>query len=152
MRLTEKDRRLLRLLQTDSRMSTQDLADGAGMSTSACWRRIKTFEEAGLISGFVALIEPVRAGLSFSAVVQVMLKRHERDDVDSFIEAVSRRPEVLEFLATTGEADYHLRVLCEDKDAYNSFLEDFLFRLPAVAHVRTNLVLREIKCTTKIPI
>jgi len=65
---------------------------------------------------------------------------------------VVQRPEVLQIFATTGEADYHVRVLCEDKDAYNRFLEEFLFRLPAIDHVRTNLVLKDLKSTPRIPL
>ena len=152
MKLTEQDRRLLRMLQQDARIPNQDLARETGMSASACWRRVKALEEAGLISGYVALIAPDMAGFEFSAIVHITLRRHERAHVDQFIEAVSRRPEVLECFATTGEADYHLRVMSPDKDAYNHFLDDFLFRLPGIAQVRTNVVLKEIKVTTRLPL
>lgn len=152
MELTERDRQLLRLLQRDARLSNQDLAERAGMSASACWRRVKALEEAGLITGYVAEVDAERAGLSFGAVVHIRLERHEHAHVDGFIAAVLRRPEVLELFATTGEADYHMRVVCADKAAYNSFLDDFLFRLPGVALVRTNLILKEHKRTALLPL
>ena len=152
MQLSESDRRLIRLLQHDGRMSNQDLADRAGLSASACWRRVKALEEAGVISGYVAEVNAERAGLGFGAIVQVRLTRHDTAHLDQFIEAVSRRAEVLELFCTTGEADYHLRVVCEDKHAYNNFLETFLFRLPGIAQVRTNLILKEIKATSVLPI
>ena len=122
------------------------------MSASACWRRVRALEEAGVIRGYAALVDPARAGLEFQAVVHVMLTRHDHSHVDTFIAEVGRRPEVLDCFATTGEADYHLRVLCRDLDAYNQFLEGFLFRLPGIANVRTNLVLKSIKQANAIPL
>ena len=82
--------------------------------------------------------------------MHVTLTRHDERHVETFIAEVRRRPEVLDCHATTGEADYHLRVVCDDLAAYNEFLERFLFRLPGIANVRTNLVLKEIKQETAI--
>jgi DNA-binding Lrp family transcriptional regulator len=152
MDLTEQDRRILALLQTDARISNQELADRAGMSASACWRRVRLLEEEGVIAAYPAVLDAEKAGLSFSAIVHVTLARHEAHPVSAFISRIVERPEVLDCFATTGEADYHLRIVCRDKDAYNAFLEDFLFRLPGIAHVRTNLVLKDIKLTTKLPL
>lgn len=152
MELSETDRRLLQLLQADARISNQELADRAGMSASACWRRVKALEDAGVITGYPAIVNAENAGLKFSAIVHVTLTRHETAHVATFIARIVGRPEVLECFATTGEADYHLRVVCRDKDAYNLFLEDFLFRLPGIAHVRTNLVLKDIKLHSRIPV
>lgn len=150
--LNDQDRRLLRALQTDGRVSNQDLAETAGMSASACWRRVRALEEAGVIRGYAALVDARSAGLAFHAIVHVMLTRHDHGHVDTFIAEVRRRPEVLDCFATTGEADYHLRVVCADLDAYNRFLEGFLFRLPGIANVRTNLVLKDIKQETSVPL
>lgn len=152
MELTDADRRLLRLLQADGRLTNQELAERADMSASACWRRLRALEQAGVIEGYVGLVRAEPVGLDFSAIVHVTLSRHERAHVDHFTEAVARRPEVLECFSTTGEADYHLRVMCRDKAAYNLFLDEFLFRLPGIAHVRTSLILKEIKRTTRLPI
>ncbi|WP_024585847.1 Lrp/AsnC family transcriptional regulator [Aliihoeflea sp. 2WW] len=152
MQLEEQDRRLLSILQGNGRISNQDLADQAGMSASACWRRVRALEEAGIISDYRALLDPAQAGLTFHAIVHVTLTRHEHGHVDTFIAEVQRRPEVLDCFSTTGEADYHLRVLCTDLDAYNAFLEGFLFRLPGIANVRTNLVLKSIKHTTRLAV
>lgn len=151
-KLTEPDRRLLQALQSDGRISNQQLAEAAGMSPSACWRRVRALESAGVIRRYATLLDAGKAGLGFSAVVHVSLTRQTSDHVDTFVSEIVRRPEVLECLATTGEADYHLRVVCADLDAYNDFLEGFLFRLPGVANVRTNLVLREIKMETQLPV
>jgi Lrp/AsnC family transcriptional regulator, leucine-responsive regulatory protein len=152
MELEEQDRRLLRELQRDGRISNQDLAEAAAMSTSACWRRVRLLEEARVIRGYAAIVDPAACGLSFHAVVHVQLARHEERFVEQFAEAIARRSEVLDCFATTGEADYHLRVLCADLETYNLFLERFLFRLPGVQSARTNLVLREIKHEVALPV
>ena len=152
MTVSAQDRKLLATLMANARISNQELAEKAGMSASACWRRVKALEEGGLIRQYVALIDAARAGLSFHAIVHVTLTRHDHRHVDTFIAEVGRRPEVLDCFATTGEADYHLRVLCRDLEAYNRFLEDFLFRRPGIATVRTNLVLKEIKQDSAIPL
>jgi len=152
MNLTASDRRLLRALQAEARSTNQALAETAGLSTSACWRRVRALEEAGVIKGYEALLDAEAAGLGFSAVVQVTLERHEQRQVKDFIAAVALRPEVLECYATTGEADYHLKIVCADKEAYNRFQESFLFTQPGVSQVRTNLILKEIKQTTRLPI
>ena len=79
------------------------------------------------------------------------LARHERENVDRFIREVRRHPEILECFATSGESDFHLRVVVEDIDAYNTFLDEFIFRLPGVSQVRSNIVLKEIKADTALP-
>lgn len=150
--LTEQDRRLLRALQENARISNHELADKAGMSASACWRRVRALEEAGIIRRYAAILDAPRAGRPFHAIVHVMLTRHDHGHVDTFIAEVQKRAEVLDCFAVTGEADYHLRVVCENLDAYNRFLEGFLFRLPGIANVRTNLVLKNIKQETGLPL
>jgi Lrp/AsnC family leucine-responsive transcriptional regulator len=149
-KLEEQDRRILNALQADSRLSNQELAQRAGMSASACWRRVKALEDAGVIRRYCAIVDPAAVGMGFHALVHVTLTRHDETHVATFIAEVRRRPEVLDCHATTGEADYHLRVVCADLAAYNDFLERFLFRLPGIANVRTNLVLKEIKQETAI--
>jgi DNA-binding Lrp family transcriptional regulator len=152
MTLDEQDRRLLRILQRDGRISNQELAEQAAMSASACWRRVRALEEAGVIRRYAAVLDPASCGLSFHAIVHVQLARHEEGFVTEFVAAVSRRPEVLDCFATTGEADYHLRVLCADLETYNAFLERYLFRLPGVQSARTNLVLKEVKHDLALPL
>ena len=137
-------------MQADSRVSNQELADIAGMSASACWRRVKALEEAGIIRRYCAIVDAAAVGMGFHAIVHVSLTRHDHNHVDTFIAEVKRRPEVLDCFATTGEADYHLRIVCADLAAYNDFLEGFLFRLPGIANVRTNLVLKDIKQETAL--
>jgi DNA-binding Lrp family transcriptional regulator len=146
-----KDRLLLRELQKDSRLTMQQLAERVGMSSSACWRRVRNLEESGVIDRYAVIVNPRKAGFSLSSMTVVSLARHERENVENFVREVLRHPEVLECFATSGEADYHLRVVAEDMDAYNRFLDDFIFRLPGVSQVRSNIVLKEIKADTALP-
>ena len=149
--LKQKDRLLLHELQKDSRLTMQQLAERVGMSSSACWRRVRNLEETGVIDRYAVLVNPRKAGFSLSSMTHVSLARHEEKNVENFVREVMRHPEVLECFATSGEADFHLRVVVEDMDAYNKFLDDFIFRLPGVSQVRSNIVLKEIKADTALP-
>ncbi|MCH8099555.1 MAG: Lrp/AsnC family transcriptional regulator [Proteobacteria bacterium] len=149
--LVMKDRRILAELQVDSRLTMQELAERVGMSSSACWRRVKALEEDGVIDRYAVIVDTRKAGFGLSSIVHVSLSRHEQKNVDNFIREVLRHPEVLECFATSGEADFHLRVVVEDIDAYNEFLDDFIFKLPGVSQVRSNIVLKEIKADTALP-
>ena len=144
-------RRILSELPRDSRLTLPVLGARSGLSSSACWRRVKSLEEAGIIDRYVAIANTRKAGFEFSAIVHVALARHEQENVERFIKQVMQHPEVLECYATSGEADFHLRVVAEDIDAYNIFLDDFIFRLPGVSQVRSNIVLKEIKADTALP-
>jgi DNA-binding Lrp family transcriptional regulator len=146
-----KDRRILSALQRDSRLTMQELAELTGISSSACWRRVKSLEAARIIDRYAAIVDTRKAGFEFSAIVHVSLARHEQQNVDRFIAEVHQHPEVLECYATSGEADFHLRVVTQDIDAYNAFLDEFIFRLPGVSQVRSNIVLKEIKAETALP-
>ena len=145
------DGRLLLQLQQDSRQSNQQLADRLGMSTSACWRRVASLEAAGVVARYTALVDREKAGFSMSAILHVALDRHDEKFVSEFVGRVRKRPEVLECFATTGDADYHLRVVVSDMAAYNRFLDDFMFKIPGIRHVRTNVILKEIKYDVSLP-
>lgn len=150
--LESADRLILATLQQDGRLPNQALAERVGMSASACWRRVRWLESQGIITRYAAVLDVEQAGFGFSALVLVSLSRHDASHVDRFIAAVRDRPEVLDCYAITGESDYHLRVVCRDKADYNRFLENFIFRLPGLAHVRTQLVLKEIKTQAAVPV
>ena len=149
--LDHRDRRILAELQRDSRLTTQELAERVGMSTSATWRRVRSLEEAGIIERYAAIVNAKKSGFGLASMVHVSLARHEQKNVEHFVREVSKHPEVLECFATSGEADFHLRVVVEDIDAYNLFLDEFIFKLPGVSQVRSNIVLKEIKADTALP-
>jgi DNA-binding Lrp family transcriptional regulator len=139
------DKRILAALTQDSRISNADLADRVGLSPSSCWRRVNALEESGIIRTYTVDLDDEKRGLGFGAIVHVHLTRHDPDQLDAFIRAVQDRPEIRACYATTGQADYHLHVVCADIEDYNIFLERVLFRIPAVASAQTNVILRTIK-------
>lgn len=147
----DQDRRILAQLQKEGRATNQELAEAVGMSTSACWRRVRALEESGVIRGYAALVEREQAGFATSAILHVSLERHDAKFVDEFVSRVTKRGEVLECFATTGDADYHLHVVVRDMKAYNQFLDEFMFRLPGIRYVRTNMILKEIKTGVALP-
>ena len=149
--ISDKDRSILAEIQQDSRLTMQELADRVGMSSSAVWRRVKSLEEDGVIDRYAVLVNSRKAGFGLASMVQVSLARHEQTHVEHFVREVLQHPEVLECFATSGEADFHLRVVVEDIDAYNVFLDEFIFKLPGVSQVRSNIVLKEIKADTALP-
>lgn len=149
--LDTKDRRLLAELQRDARLTMQELAGRVGLSSSAAWRRVKSLEESGVIDRYAAIANTRKAGFGLSSMVHLSLARHEQKNVDHFIREVLQHPEVLECFQTSGEADFHLRVVVPDIDAYNEFLDGFIFKLPGVSQVRSNIILKEIKADTALP-
>ena len=149
--LEKQDEDILARLQRDGRATNQQLAGEVGMSSSACWRRIRSLEQSGVIQRYAALVDRDKAGFAMSAIIHVSLERHDVKFVEQFVSRVKARPEVLECFATTGDADYHLRVVARDMDDYNRFLDDFMFRLPGIRTVRTNVILKEIKADIALP-
>lgn len=149
--LDTRDRRLLAELQRDARLTMQELAERVGLSSSAAWRRVKALEESGIIDRYAAIANTRKAGFGLSSMVHLSLARHEQKNVDHFIREVLQHPEVLECFQTSGEADFHLRVVVPDIDAYNEFLDGFIFKLPGVSQVRSNIILKEIKADTALP-
>ena len=150
-RLDGHDRRILRVLQQQGRITNQELAEQIGLSPAACWRRVKALEASGVIKRFAALVDPARVGQPLSALVMITLRRHSIDSTSDFEARVAQYPEVLQCYATTGNADFVLRVVIEDMAAYDRFLNERLFTLPGISQVHSNFVLRAIKDETAIP-
>ncbi|MHA0796654.1 Lrp/AsnC family transcriptional regulator [Gilvimarinus sp. F26214L] len=146
------DRKILRILQRDGRLKNQQLAEEVGLSPAASWRRMKAMEEAGIIRGYGAHVEPEAVNLSLCVLLNVSLTRHSREATQGFIDAIKDRPEVLQCWALTGEYDFTLRVVAPDIAAFDHFLEDFIFTLPGVSQVKSNIALREIKNETVLPV
>ncbi len=139
------DQRIITALREDSRISNADLAARMGLSASSCWRRVRALEDAGVIRRYTVDVNDAAIGLAFKSIVHVQMTRHDRGLVKDFVRMIRTKDEVRACYATTGGSDYHLHVVCPDLDAYNRFLEDFLFTIPAVASAQTHLVLRTIK-------
>ena len=150
------DRRILRALQGDGRLTYDVLAAQVSLSPSATLRRVKRLEEAGVIKGYVALVAPERVGLGLTAYLNVRLEKHsevhKRNPMDLFRASVQSWPEVVECAALTGEMDYLLRVVVQDMAHYSRFIMDTLLKHPSVEDCKTSFVLDRVKNTTAIPV
>ena len=150
------DRRILRALQQDGRVTYDALAAQVNLSASAVLRRVRRLEEAGAIAAYVALVRPERVGLSLTAYINVRLEKqtesHKRNPMDLFRAAVQTWPEVVECAALTGEMDYLLRVLVQDMAHYARFISETLLKHPSVQDCKTSFVLDRLKNTTAVPL
>ncbi|AWK89159.1 Lrp/AsnC family transcriptional regulator [Azospirillum thermophilum] len=151
-KLDRLDRRILTLLQEDGRQSNSELAGRVGLSPSPCLRRVKLLEEGGVISRYVALVDPVAVDLPVNVFVSVTLERQVEERLDSFEAAVMERPEVMECYLMTGEADYLLRVVVPDLASYERFLKDHLTRIPGVASIKSGFALKQVRYRTALPL
>jgi len=152
MLIDKTSRKILRELQRDGRITVQDLAERVGLSSSPCWRRVKELEKAQVIRRYTVEIDRQRVGLATCMWLHISITRHTEGAVEAFEKAMLARPEVVELYETTGDADYLVKVLVPDIPAYDSFLRDFVFKLPGLAQVRTHVSLRELKCETALPL
>lgn len=153
MELDSIDKRILKELQHNARISNQELADKIGLSPSPCLRRVKQLEEGGLIKGYVTELDASKLGLKLMAIVQVAMDRHTPDRFEQFETAILKLPQVLECIMITGQsADYQLKILVKDMEEYQDFLLKKLTRITGVSDVRSSFVLRQIRSTTALPI
>ncbi len=150
--LDRQDVVLLTELQRDSRQTVQQLAAAAGLSSTPCWKRIKDLEAAGIIRGYTAMVDREKVGLPLCVIAELNLTRHNDTDVRRFEEAVADCPQIVSCHSTTGQADYVIKVLAADIKAYEKFLHDTVFNLPGVTHVRSSVVLKEVKSEQRLPI
>ncbi len=151
-RFDRATRLILEALQADSRLSTQALADQVGLSATPVWRRIKELEDSGVIRRHVVLADREKLGLAICVLANVSLVRHSEGAVEQFEQLVQTSPQIIECHAITGEADYVIKVVVPDMKAYDQFLQSRVFKVPGVASVRSNVVLREVKYETALPL
>ncbi|RJF78162.1 Lrp/AsnC family transcriptional regulator [Azospirillum cavernae] len=152
LKLDRIDRKILALLQENGRQPNNELADQVGLSPSPCLRRVKALEEAGVISRYVALVDPASVDLPVNIFVSVGLDRQIEERIDAFEAAVMERPEVLECYLMSGDADYLLRVVVPDLASYERFLKEHLTRIPGVAGIRSSFALKQVRYRTALPL
>ena len=153
MQLDRYDLRILEVLQQDGRISNQDLADRIGLSPSPCLRRVRALEESGLIAGYHAHLEPKLAGLSLAALLHISMDQHTPERFANFEARIAEIPEVLECLLITGqEADYQLKVVVRDMDAYQELLLNRITRIAGVTGVHSSFVLRRVIDRASLPL
>lgn len=147
------DLKILRYLQDDGRMSLADLAQKVGLSPSPCLRRVRTLEEAGLITGYRALLDAKKLGLSLMALIGISMDQHTPERFANLETTISEIPEVLECLLITGQqSDYQLKVVIRDMDAYQDLLLNKITRIQGVTGVHSSFVLRKVVDRTALPL
>lgn len=146
------DRRIVSALQSEGRLSNVDLAERVGLTPAPCLRRVRALEEAGVIRQYAALVDPHALGLGVTVFAQVTLDRQVKSRLEVFERAIRDRPEVMDCYLMTGDADYLLRVVLPDVEAYERFLNEALTRVPGVASIKSSFALRQVKYSTALPI
>lgn len=153
MNLDRYDRRILETLQQDGRISNQDLAERIGLSPSPCLRRVRALEEAGIIAGYRADLDAAKLGLNLMALIHIAMDRHTPERFSNFEEKVAALPEVLECLLITGQdADYQLKVVVHDMQAYQELLLNRITRIEGVSGVHSSFVMRRVVDKTSLPL
>lgn len=150
--LDATDRALLRVLQADARLSNVELAQRVHLSPSACLRRVKQLEEAGVIAQYVALLNPKAVGQAGTSFTIVNVERTSMDTLSRFEEAVKQEPAILDCFYVAGTNDYLIRFTYSDAEDLERFHAEVLTRLPGVVRSNSMLVLRTVKRTTALEV
>ncbi len=151
-KLDRIDRRILALLQRDARLTAQQIGEEVGLSATPVLRRIRMLEEAGLIKGYVALVDQKQVGLPVSVFVSIRLEKQREEALGHFARAIAGWPEVLECYLMTGQQDFLLRVVVESLEDYDRFLKSKLTRLEGVASIESSFALAQEKYTIALPV
>jgi len=139
------DRKILSVLQANSRASLQEIGAAVGLSPSPCWGRIKKMEEAGVISGYPVRLNPEALGLTETVLVMVTLDSHSDNTLEKFGQVLATIPEIVEAHLVSGEYDYLLRVVVKDTRDYERLLREKLYKIKGIRHSQSSFVLRTLK-------
>lgn len=146
-RLDANDRRILRELSRNGRISNAELADKIGLSPSPCWQRTRRLEEEGYIEGYTVTLNREKMGVPETVLIEVTLDRHDDAILENFGRQMAAMPEVMEVWLVTGEYDYLLKVAVDGTRGYEEFLRKRLYRVPGIRNSRSSFALRCIKQT-----
>lgn len=143
--LDEIDRKILRTLSRDGRISNQKLAEAVNLSPTPCWHRVKALEESGHVQGYVAVLDQRALGVPDTVIIEVTVDRHDDEIFQAFSDALADLPEVMEAYLLSGEYDYLIKVAVSGTEGYERFLRQKLYKLPGVKHTRSTFTLRCLK-------
>ena len=146
------DRSILRVLQSDGRITNTDLAERVALSPAACHKRLRRLETIGAIKQYVALIDPRVTGRSQNVFVQITLERQDNEDLEAFERAIANHAQIIQCHLMTGGYDYLLHLLVRDVEDYERIHRGVLTRLPGVARINSSFAIREVRRTTAAPI
>ncbi len=152
MPLDETDRRILRIMQNQGRISNAELSEAIALSASACHRRVQRLEKEGFIRQHVTLLDARKMGMPTTVFVEITLQAQADEVLDAFEKAVSRIPDVLECHLMAGTADYILKVVAENTEDFARIHRQHLARLPGVTQMQSSFALRTVFKTTALPV
>jgi Lrp/AsnC family transcriptional regulator len=144
------DRQILLALQEDATISMQALADKVGLSANPVWRRIKRLEEARVITGRVAVVDPVQLGLRLTSFMAIRTNQHEVKWLENFARAVRRIPEITECHRMTGDVDYLLKIIVRDMTHYDKVYKTLITAVPGLIDVSSTFSMERLKETARI--
>jgi Lrp/AsnC family transcriptional regulator len=145
------DARILARLQTDADVTIAELADAVGLSSNACWRRVKALEEAGVIAHRVALLDAGKLGLGSTVFVNIRTSQHSEEWLESFAKGVATIPEIVEVYRMSGEVDYLLKIIVSDIAHYDRVYRK-LIRTVSLLDVSSSFAMEQLKYTTALPL
>ena len=151
MPLDDTDLRLLDALQRNAHLTAQELGDALNLSASQAGRRRQRLESEGYIRSYTARLDPLKMGLNVQGFVQVHLSTHGPEHSRSFARLMATQPEIVSAWTMTGDADYLLRVYCEDLPGLNRLIHDVLLPHPAVSRVHSQIVMDQLKRDGPLP-
>lgn len=151
-RLDSLDRRIVRALQENGRLTNVELAEQIGLSPSPCLRRVRRLEAEGVIARYVALVDQSRVGLPVSVFISIKLESQKVEALGVFEDSIARWPEVMECYLMTGPRDFLLRVVVADLVTYERFLKERLTRLDGIASIESSFALAQVKYTHSLPV
>jgi Lrp/AsnC family transcriptional regulator, leucine-responsive regulatory protein len=146
------DRRILAALQQDGRMTSVALSELVHLSASQCARRVQRLEEAGIIRGYRAVIDPSALGLGIAGVVSLSLEKHAKANIQELHRQIATCPQIVECLSVTGDNDYQLRVVARDLREFSGLLMDAIVPMPGVSTTRSSIILEQVKPFAALPI
>ncbi|WP_434359503.1 Lrp/AsnC family transcriptional regulator [Parasalinivibrio latis] len=150
--LDKTDRLLLGMLQKDATLSLADLAEAVNLTTTPCWKRLKRLEESGVLRQRVALLDPEKVGVAFTAFVQIKTSDHSEKWYRQFSETVEDFAEVMEFYRMAGEYDYMMKVQVEDMGAFDRFYKKLVNSIEGLTNVTSTFAMESLKYTTALPV
>ena len=152
MQIDAIDRKILKSLQADGRISNVDLAAHVHLSAPQCFRRVRSLEERGILRGYRAEVDPEAIGYGVTAYVSVSIGGGDFGRVRDVEADIRAFPQILECFSVSGEDDYLLKVVARDLKALSSFLTDQLMQVPGIDDVRSMICLEQIKAASPLPV
>ena len=150
MKIDHQDKKILQHLQQDSKKTNKEISHDLGLSVTAVYERIRKLEKAGVISGYVALLDPEKVEKDFMVLCQIKLIQHKKDFLTRFEKEVASLPEVVECLHVSGDFDYILKVLVKDMNSYRDFLVTKLTNLDHIGSTKSIFTINKVKQSTFI--